>query len=111
MWNVLNSAYPVSATNTGTTAVTATLSATSGLTYYITDISCSADHTGASFILNNGSTAMWQDVLTTGVVAGICYYSRQFLSPIKCTVGSACTLVITNTAGSTCTANIAGYAK
>ena len=112
MWNVLNYAAPTSVTATGTTAVTATLAAVSGLIYYITDISCSADHTGASFVLNNGATVMWQDLIFTGTTpAGSPMYTMNFNAPIKCTVGSACTLVVTNTSGSVCNANIAGFAK
>lgn len=109
MWNPLNAMTPLTATATGTTSATAFIAAVTGVTYYLVDISCSADNKSASLVINDGTTAKWQDNISGQSAPAPCWYSRSFFAPIRCSKNASVNAVVTNTGGSVCNVNIAVF--
>ena len=86
-------------TATGTTSATATKAATSGVVYYITDISASSDKAGAVISVKDGTTKIWEAITNTS-------YNHSFATPLAGTKGALVSITIDGTAA--CKANIAG---
>jgi hypothetical protein len=101
--NTSNYGTRISATNTASGNVTATVAAVAGTTFYITDVSGSSDLAGAVLKIEDGSTVIWQDRI--GNTSAVSY---QFNTPLACTMGNAVNIVVTGT--SLANANIAGFA-
>ena len=91
-----------SVTATGTTSATATKTASSGHSHYITDISASSDKAGAVILVKNGTTVIW-----AAIVDANASYNHTFGVPLKGTAGNLVSVEIDGT--SVCKANIAGY--
>lgn len=93
---------PISATATGTTTTTASVTGVAGVTFYVTTISGSSDLSGATIQVKDGSTVIWQDRVsnTTGYIAFI-------EPPLTCTQGNTVSVVVTGTSASN--ANLSGF--
>lgn len=89
-------------TATGTTSATATKSAATGTSHYITDISASSDKAGAVISVKDGTTTIWQAIIDANSS-----YEHSFVTPLKGTAGNAVSITVDGT--SACKANIAGY--
>lgn len=98
---------PYSATATGSTTATASFSAPlSTSLLYITDVAASTDKAGATLLVQQGSTTIWEIQLAT-TAAGINAFQEQFATPLACPAGASASVVVTGT--SVCAANISGY--
>ena len=91
---------PYSATASGTTSATTTITA-SGQTIYVTDISVSSDLASALMQIKDGSTVIWQDD-----IGNLIPYHHSFKTPLRTTPGN--NLVVTITGTSACYVNVAG---
>lgn len=99
----MESGSPLYATATGSSTCTATLSAVTSKSLYATLVTASSDLAGATVMIKDGTTVIWQDR-----ISNTCPYilmSEAF--PLTTTPGNALTVVVTGT--SLCNANIAGY--
>lgn len=92
---------PFQQTATGSTGAYATQTGVAGTTLYVTDISGSSDATGGTITVQNGSTPIWQDRITTNA------YTKTFSTPLKATSGNSVTVAVTGTA--VANANLAGF--
>lgn len=102
MTNAQLSGTPFSKTGTSGTAVVVTLTGTTALTYYVTDISGSSDLATATLIVKDGSTAIWQETIGSATP-----YQHTFNTPLKVAVGNDLSITVTGT--TVCKANIAGF--
>lgn len=91
-----------SQTATGTTSATATQSASSGHSHYITDISASSDKAGAVVLVKNGTTVIWAAIIDANSS-----YNHSFVTPLKGTAGNLVSVTVDGT--SVCKSNLAGY--
>lgn len=99
--NKIQHAAPTSATGTGSTAATATITGTTGHVTYITDVAASSDKAGAILLVKDGSTTIWQQIVGAGS------YWQKFESPLVISTGADAVVSIDGT--SACKANIAGF--
>lgn len=97
-----NFGTPITATNTGSSSTTATVTGVVGVTYYVTDVSASSDLAGATINIKDGSTIIWQDRISNTAPA-----VYQFSTPLRCTMGNTLTVVVTGTSLSNC--NVSGF--
>ena len=91
-----------SKTATGTTAATATETASAGHFHYITDISASSDKAGAILLVKQGTTVVWQSILGANVP-----YEHSFVVPLRGAKGALVSVGVDGT--SVCESNIAGF--
>lgn len=95
-----------SETGSGTASVAQ--AATSGRTYYVTDISGSTDQSVGTVVIKlyshlNTGGVFWQDRVNAS-------YDKHFTVPVRITTGSAITLNVRNTsAAGSCWVNMTGY--
>lgn len=97
---------PYSVTGSTGTQTTITRTGTTGRVIYVTEISASGDGAGVKVTLSQGSTTLWQDVISTGTSNGT--YFRTFSTPLAGDRGATITLLV-GTANTITTANLAGY--
>ena len=102
---------PFSATTQSVVGGSATIvqAATTGRTYYITDLSAGAVQSTAVLTVLSSATNYWQDRVNGSVVV----YHKEFENPLRISTGSAVTirLVVGDTSGTIGSAfiNVAGY--
>lgn len=92
---------PFSATATGSSTATATVTGVPGVRFFVTDVTGSSDLAGATIQIKSGSTVIWQDRISNTAA-----YEHQFAIPLPCTAGSTLTVVVTGTSLSN--ANVSG---
>lgn len=97
---------PFVETATGTARTTATHSASAGKTFYVTDVSVSANGGGVTFAVQQGTTTLWQGILSTGTSNAV--YAQSFRTPLAGASGAAVSVTV-GTAASVSYANISGY--
>lgn len=68
---------------------------------YLSDVSGSSDTAGATLIIKDGSTTIWEEIIGNTMP-----YSHAFAVPLRGTVGVAMTVTVTGTTA--CFANFAG---
>ncbi len=89
-------------TATGTTSATATETASTGVTHYITDISASSDKAGAVITVKDGTTNIWEAIIDANSS-----YEHSFGVPLAGTKGNLVSITIDGT--SVCKSNICGF--
>lgn len=100
-----------SETAVGVATATAIHAADASKTFYITEVSASADLANLSaaslIVVKQGSTTIWQDVMPhTGT--GVAVYMKTFYAPLAAAKGASVSVAV-GTALTISTANIAGY--
>lgn len=94
---------PFSASATGATAAYASVTGIAGTRYYVTDIGVSSDlATGAVYQVLDGTTPLWQGVISNGGPV-----ERSFSTPLMASKGNSVTVQVSGTAASK--ANVAGF--
>lgn len=100
MLNKLQHGDAFSITATHATSAVASKAGVSGSTHYITDISGSSDKSGALILVKQGTTVIWQDIVSVG------NYNHTFSAPLKAVKGALVSVTVDGTA--LAKANIAG---